>query len=81
MSLLHNMYLFFVPGASAKLKLLVVDLVLLFGTMTVTIIVRQLAYASLQVGADAVTGFLVGFTVVAAFNSLVYIGSLAEPES
>ena len=31
MSLLHSMYLFFVPGLSAKLKLLVVDLVLLSG--------------------------------------------------
>ncbi len=81
MSLLHSMYLFFVPGRSAKLKLLVVDLVLLFGTMVVTIIVRQSAYASLQGGADVVTGFLIGFTVVVAFNSLVYIGSLAEPES
>ena len=81
MSLLHNMYLYFVPGANAKLKLLAVDLVLLFGTMAITIIVRQLAYASLQAGADAVTGFLVGFTVVVAFNSIVYIGSLAEPES
>ena len=81
MSLLHSMYRFFVPGLSAKLKLLVVDLVLLFGTMAVVIIIRQSAYASLQGGADAVTGFLVGFTVVVAFNSLVYIGSLAEPES
>ena len=42
---------------------------------------RQEVYSSLQAGADVVTGFLVGFTVVVAFNSIVYIGSLAEPES
>ena len=81
MSLLHSLYLYFVPGVSNKLKLLAVDLVLLFGTMALTIIVRLEVYSSLQAGADVVTGFLVGFTVVVAFNSIVYIGSLAEPDS
>ena len=81
MNLLYTVYVFFVPGLEAKLRLLAVDVSLLLGTMLATILVRHYMYSSLQAGADVVTGFLIGFTVVVLFNSIVYIGSLAAPET
>ena len=81
MNLLYTVYVFFVLGLEAKLRLLAVDVSLLLGTMLATILVRHYMYSSLQAGADVVTGFLIGFTVVVLFNSIVYIGSLAAPET
>ncbi len=81
MNLLYAMYCFFVPGLEAKLRLLVADLSILICTMVATIVIRQYSFSSLEVGADVVTGFLVGFTAVVAFNSIVYVGSLAAPEA
>ena len=81
MNLLYTVYVFFVLGLEAKLRLLAVDVSLLLGAMLATILVRHYMYSSLQAGADVVTGFLIGFTVVVLFNSIVYIGSLAAPET
>ena len=81
MNLLYTVYVFFIVGLEAKLRLLAVDVSLLVGTMLATILVRHYMYSSLQAGADVVTGFLIGFTVVVLFNSIVYIGSLAAPET
>ncbi len=80
MSYLNAMYRFFIPSLEAKLRLLAADVSLLVGTMLVTILIRQYMFSSLEAGADVVTGFLIGFTVVVSFNSIVYFGSLAEPK-
>ena len=80
MSYLHTMYRFFVPGLEAKLRLVAANVSILFGTMFATILIRHYMFSSLEAGADAVTGFLVGFTILVGFNSIVYFGSLAEPE-
>ncbi len=80
MNYLNAMYRFFIPSLEAKMRLLVADVSILVGTMLITILVRQYMFSSLEAGADTVTGFLIGFTVVVSFNSIVYFGSLAEPE-
>ncbi len=79
-SYLNAMYRFFIPGLEAKLRLLATDVSILVGTMLATILIRHYMFSSLEAGADVVTGFLVGFTAVVSFNSIVYFGSLAEPE-
>ena len=77
---LYAMYRFFIPSLEAKLRLLAADVSILIGTMLATILIRHYMFSSLEAGADVVTGFLVGFTVVVSFNSIVYFGSLAAPE-
>ena len=77
---LNAMYRFFIPSLEAKLRLLAADVSILVGTMVATILIRHYMFSSLEAGADVVTGFLVGFTAVVSFNSIVYFGSLAEPE-
>ena len=79
-SYLNAMYRFFIPSLEAKLRLLAANLAILIGTMVATILIRHYMFSSLEAGADTVTGFLVGFTLVVSFNSIVYFGSLAEPE-
>ena len=81
MNYLHAMYRFFIPSLEAKLRLLAADVSILVGTMLATILIRQYMFSSLEAGADVVTGFLIGFTIVVSFNAIVYFGSLAEPES
>ena len=80
-SYLNAMYRFFIPSLEAKLRLLAANLAILIGTMVATILIRHYMFSSLEAGADTVTGFLVGFTLVVSFNSIVYFGSLAEPEA
>ena len=80
MSYLNAMYRFFIPSLEAKLRLLAANVSILVGTMVATILIRHYMFSSLEAGADTVTGFLVGFTAVVGFNSIVYFGSLAEPE-
>ncbi len=81
MNLLYSMYRFFIPTLEAKLRLLTANVTILAGTLLATVMIRHYLYGSLETGADVVTGFLIGFTILVSFNSLVYFGALAEPDA
>jgi hypothetical protein len=80
-SLLHSLYTFFITRPSGGYLLLVVNVIILAGSMAVTLLVRKGIYQDVPWGASVVASFLIGFTLLVFFNSLVYIGSLAEAPS
>lgn len=75
MGLFHSLYRIFVTRPSGGYILAVLDLIILLGTALVTVLVRRSSYGSFETGADAVIGFLMGLTIVACFNSMVFFGA------
>ena len=77
MGLLRAIYLGVAPyRARGKTILFVVDVLILAATMIITPMVRKSQFGSLTLGADLVTAFLIGFTILVSFNAIVYFGSL-----
>ncbi len=62
--------------ARGKAIVLVIDVVILAAFMIGTPLIRRSAYGSLSLGSDLIAAFLIGFTVVVGFNSIVYVGAL-----
>lgn len=77
----HGLYTLFITKPGGIPILILLDILILAGSMVGSALYRSAFFGSLQLGMDLVMGFLIGFTLLISLNSLVYIGSLSETSS
>lgn len=72
------LYAVFIRNPGNKIRLIIFDFLILIDSVIITAWLRNYLYSSLDLRMDIVGGVFIGFTILAIFNSLVYIGSLDE---
>ena len=72
------LYAVFIRNPGTKIRLAIFDFLILVDSVIITAWLRNYLYSSLDLRMDIIGGVLIGLTILAIFNSMVYIGSLDE---
>ena len=72
------LYSVFIRNPGNKVRLVIFDVLILVDSVIITAWLRNYLYSSLDLRMDIIGGVFIGFTILAIFNSLVYVGSLDE---